>query len=224
MGGLYILAQVDGVSLPAPPPAPGSAVPCPPAITDGELDLTPAGTRNFQSYGILAYQTRACDPGGIPIDATSILSDAGDWSIAGNQISFSSSPYNRQGSYKGIVESTSPVPIVTVQFGGHTYTYRRLADQTRQSSGVVVLLVDQQRARVGGALVVFHDANGRVIRSISGTTDPQVAAPASPGTEVINIAPPTGYTFAPSQPSPVTLTLTANQVDTTTVVFAKTTP
>lgn len=224
VGGVYILTQVDGVPLPAPPPAPGSAVPCPPAITDGELSLTPVGSRNYQQYGILAYLTRACDPGGIPIEATSVLNDAGDWSIAGNEISFTSSPYNRKGSYKGTVQSTSPVPVVAVAFAGHTYTYRRLADQTRESSLVTVLVVDEQGARVDGAFIVFHSATGLVTRTFTDTISPPFTASASPGTEVINIGPPSGYTFAPGQPNPVTLTLAANATDTTKVVLARTAP
>jgi hypothetical protein len=226
VGGVYILTQVDGVTLPDPPPAPGSPVPCPPAITDGEMDLTPVGERNFQQYVILANQTRACDPDGIPVDATSVLHDGGDWSISGNKISFSSSPSNRQGNYTGTVTSTSPVPVVTVSLGGHAYTYRRLADQERPSADVTVLVIDPQGHPVGLALVVFRSASGLVTRSFTdtGTTRPRFRVLSSPGIEVISIGPPAGYTFAPGQQNPVMLTIGTNEIDTVKVVLTKVAP
>ncbi|MEO6863862.1 MAG: hypothetical protein ABI229_00280 [Gemmatimonadaceae bacterium] len=224
VGGAYILTQVDGALLPTPPPAPGTAVPCPPAITDGELSLDPARIRDPQFYGISVYMTRACDPGGIPIDGVAVFHDAGAWSIQGDQINFVSSPYLRTGNYQGSVVTRSPVLTITIPFAGRMYTFSRLADQSRMSSGVTVLVVDQQGLRVGGALVVFRSSNGRVARTYSGTSGPEAMAVAPPGNETINIAPPAGYTFAPSQLNPVSATAVADQVTTITVVLAKTSP
>jgi hypothetical protein len=45
VGGAYILAEVDGVALPAP----GSSVPCPPAITGGELHQPLLANETFSS-------------------------------------------------------------------------------------------------------------------------------------------------------------------------------
>ncbi|MEO6863861.1 MAG: hypothetical protein ABI229_00275 [Gemmatimonadaceae bacterium] len=224
VGGLYILAQVDGASLPAPPPAPGSSVPCPPAITDGELGLDPPGVERPQLYGIKVYSTRACDPGGIPIDGTPVLTDGGAWSVSGGQISFVSPPSNRKGSYQGSVQAGSPVPAVTVSFAAHTYTFRRLDPSRDRSSSVTAIVVDQQGLRVAGALIIFHSSNGQVLRTYSGATFPPLVADASIGTEVIGVAPPVGYTFAPSQQNPVSATIVTGQMTTVTVVLAKTTP
>jgi hypothetical protein len=59
--GLYILTQVDGAPLPSPPAAPGSADPCPPAITDGQFSLQ-AGPRIPQLFTLFVVASRACDP------------------------------------------------------------------------------------------------------------------------------------------------------------------
>jgi hypothetical protein len=171
----------------------------------------------------LVEASRACDPGGIPIDATDVVKDGGNWSINGSQISFTSSPYNRQGSYQGTVDSLSPVPIVSILFGGHTYTFRRLNTTRDQTGGVALTIVDDSGARVAGALFVFHSSNGQVVRGFSGTSKSPLAAPASLGTEVINIAPPSGYTFAPGQSNPVEVEIKSGEMAQVTVVLTKTT-
>lgn len=141
--GLYVLAQVDGAPLPSPPAAPGSADPCPQAITDGELSLN-EGPRTPQGYVLSVVKTRACDPDGIPVNVTPVATDAGLWSMNGSKISFTSSPYNRNGSYQGTVQTVSPIPIVSVQFSGHEYTFRRL-DQRELPGYVSVSVTDQER-------------------------------------------------------------------------------
>jgi len=220
--GLYILTQMDGAPLPSPPAAPGSANPCPPAVTDGEFSLI-QGPRTPQLYTLSVLASRACDPGGIPTDVTGVAHDGGGWSINGSQISFTSSPSNDHGSYRGTVESLSPVPIVSVPFGGHTYTFRRLDPQRDQSAGVALTIVDESDAPVAGALFVFHSSNGQVVRGFSGTSTKPLSAPASLGTEVINIAPPSGYTFAPGQSNPVEVEIKSGEMAQVTVVLTKTT-
>ena len=220
--GLYILTHVDGAPLPSPPAAPGSADPCPPAVTDGEFSLI-QGPRTPQLYTLSVAASRACDPGGIPSDATGVLEDGGGWSISGNQISFTSSPSNGHGSYRGTVDSLSPEPIVSVPFGGHTYTFRRLDPDRDQSAGVAATIVDESGAPVPGALIVFHSSNGQVERGFSGTTKTPFAVPASLGTEVINIGPPSGYTFAPGQSNPVEVEIKSGQLAQVTVLLMKTT-
>ncbi len=222
--GLYILTQVDGRPVPDPPPSPGSAVPCPPAVTDGELGLGLRDEEAPQLYAIKIYTTRACDPDGIPINATPVLTDGGGWSISGSQISFVSSPANRKGNYQGTVQARTPTRAVTVSFGGHTYTFHRLNPSGDQSSSVTAIIVDQQGSRVGNALIVFHSSNGQVLRTYSGTAFPPLIAGAALGTEVISIAPPGGYTFAPSQQNPINATIVPGQMTTVTVVLAKITP
>lgn len=218
--GLYILAQVDGEPLPSPPAALGSADPCPPAITDGEFSLS-QGPRTPQLYTLSVVATRACDPGGIPIEPNGVASDAGGWSITGSQLNFTSSPSNRHGSYRGTVESLSPVPIVSVPFGGHTYTFRRLDAPQAPPGYVAVTVTDQLGAAVNSALIVFHYSNGQVQRAHSRTTgEPQLGG-TSPGAVVINIAPPAGYTFAPGQANPINSTIVSGQTTQVTVVLTK---
>lgn len=220
--GLYILTKVDGAPLPVPPAAPGSANPCPPAITDGQFSLQ-QGARTPPLFTVSVVASRACDPGGIPTDATQVVKDGGSWSITGSRFSFTSSPYNGHGSYQGTVESLSPVPIVSIPFGGHTYTFRRLDAYADQQAGATATIVDESGARVGGALIVFHSPNGLVERTYSLTTGTPLAAPASLGTEVINIGPPSGYTFAPGQRNPVEIEIKRGELAQVTVVLTRTT-
>lgn len=221
--GLYILTEVDGVPLPVPPPAPGSRDPCPPAITDGQFSLL-QGPRSPQGYTISVVSTRACDPEGIPIDGTEVVHDAGLWSLDGSRISFASSPYNRNGNYQGTVETVSTVPTISVPLGGHTYTFRRLDPARANSGSVTVFVVDSQGMRVAGALMVFHSADGIVTRAFSGNAFDPLITDAAPGNEVISIAPPPGYTFAPGQPNPINATIVSEQITRVTVVLAKTAP
>lgn len=221
--GLYILTQVDGAPVPSPPAAPGTADPCPAAITDGEFSLS-QGPRTPQVFTFLVMASRACDPGGIPSEATGVANDAGDWSIKGSQISFTSSPYHGNGSYRGTVESLSPEPIVSVPFGGHTYTFRRLNAPDALPGYVAVTETDQAGAAVDYVLVVFHYSNGQVQRAHSGTTAAPQLGGGSPGRLVINIAPPAGYTFAPGQANPVDTTIVSGQTTQVTVVLMKTAP
>ena len=79
------------------------------------------------------------------------------------------------------------------------------------------------QARVGGALIVFHSPNGLVERGFSLTTGTPLAVPASLGTEVINIGPPPGYTFAPGQSNPVEVEIKRGELAQVTVVLTKTT-
>ena len=216
--GLYILTHVDGAPLPSPPAAPGAADPCPPAITDGQFSLE-EGPGTPQLFTISVFASRACDPGGIPTAGTEVVKDAGGWSITGNQLSFTSSPYNGHGSYQGTVDSVASVPVVSIPFGGHTYTFRRIDPYADQQAGVTVTVVDESGARVGGALMVFHSPNGLVDRGFSLTTGTPLAVPASVGTEVINIGPPSGYTFAPGQSNPVAVQITSGQLAQVTVVL-----
>lgn len=220
--GLYILTQVDGAPLPSPPAAPGSADPCPPAVTDGEFSLS-QGPRTPQLYTLSVVASRACDPGGIPSEATGVASDAGSWSINGSQISFTSSPSNGHGKYRGTVDSLSHEPVVSVPFGGHTYTFRRLDPHRDQSAGVALTIVDESGAPVPGALFVFHSSDGEVVRGYSGTSKSPLSGPASLGTEVINIGPPSGYTFAPGQSNPVEVEIKSGELAQVTVVLMKTT-
>ena len=220
--GLYILTQVDGAPLPSPPAAPGSADPCPPAVTDGEFSLS-QGPRTPQLFTLSALASRACDPGGIPTDVTEVAFDAGGWSLSGSQISFTSSPSNRQGSYRGTVDSLSPLPVVSVPFGGHTYTFRQLDPHRDQSGGVALTIVDESGAPVPGALFVLHWSDGEVLRGYSATSKGPISAAASLGTEVINIAPPAGYTFAPGQTNPINATIVSGQTTQVSVVLVKTT-
>lgn len=220
--GVYILTQVDGASLPSPPAAPGTADPCPSAITDGQFSLQ-EGPRTPQLFTVSVVASRACDPGGIPTVGTQVVKDAGNWSITSNQLSFTSSPYNGHGSYQGTVDSLSPVPVVSVAFSGHTYTFRRLDPYADQQAGVTAIIVDESGARIGGALMVFHSPNGLVERGFSVTTGTPLAVPASLGTEVINIGPPSGYTFAPGQSNPVEVEIKRGELAQVTVVLMKTT-
>lgn len=219
--GLYILTRVDGAPLPSPPAAPGTADPCPPAITDGEFSLS-QGPRTPQVFTLLVMASRACDPEGIPSEATGVASDAGDWSINGSQIRFTSSPYHGNGSYRGTVESLSPEPIVSVPFGGHTYTFRRLKAPDALPGYVAVTVTDQLGAAVNYALIVFHYSNGQVQRAYSRATGAPQLGGGSPGPLVINIAPPAGYTFAPGQANPVDTTIVSEQTTQVSVVLVKT--
>lgn len=225
IGGLYVLEQIDGQSRPVPPPAPGTADPCPPAVTDGELSLgTPGSERVELFYTALVNASRACDPNGIPVDASAVLKDGGTWSIAGDRLTFTSSPYNRRGVYYGTVQQVSPVPRVAVEYGGRVYTFRRLDPGRDLSSYASVAVVDQQGTPVAGALVVFRFSNGQVLRVYSGSGAMPLLAGASPGTLTVAVAPPSGYTFAPSQSNPVTTTVQPGQQVQLTVVLTKTTP
>ncbi|MEO7216783.1 MAG: hypothetical protein ABI026_01180 [Gemmatimonadaceae bacterium] len=167
--------------------------------------------------------TRACNPGGIPTEPTGVASDAGGWSISGSQISFTSSPSNRHGSYRGTVDSLSPEPVVSVPFGGHTYTFRQLNAPQAPPGYVAVKVADQLGAAVDYALIVFHYSNGQVQRAQSRPTgEPQLGG-TSPGPVIINIAPPAGYTFAPGQANPVNAAIVSGQTTQVSVVLVKTT-
>lgn len=60
-------------------------------------------------------------------------------------------------------------------------------------------------------------------RGFSLTTGIPLAVPASLGTEVINIGPPSGYTFAPGQSNPVEVETKSGEMARVTVVLTKTT-
>lgn len=220
--GLDILTEVDGVPLPSPPAAPGSADPCPLAITDGEFSLD-QGPRTPQLFTLSVVASRACDPGGIPIDGTEVAHDAGSWSIAGSQISLTSSPYVGHGSHQGTVESLSPEPIVSVAYGDHAYTFRRLKARQELPGYVGVTVTDEQGVAVDYALIVFHYSDGRVERARSRADGAPQLGGTAPGPVVINVAPPAGYAFAPGQLNPIDTTIVSEQTTQVSVVLAKTT-
>lgn len=222
VGGLYLLTQVDGAPLPVPPAAPGTADPCPPAITDGELSLLPpGGERTALFYALSVYSSRACDPDGIPVDASVVVKDAGSWNLDGDHVTFASNQYYRLGTYRGTVHNVSPNAEISFQLQNHTYVFQRLDPRRDVSSSVTAIIVDQEGTRVGGTLIVFHSPNGQVQRAFSGTTGTPVIVPAAPGTEVINVAPPLGYTFAPGQTNPVKALIKGGEMTRVTVVLAR---
>ncbi len=223
LSGSYILSAVDGAPLPVPPPAPGSADPCPPAVTDGQLSLL-QGPRVPQGYSISVALSRACDLNGIPTDATFVVDDAGTWSSNGNRISFQSSPYNRKGTYQGTVETASRTQIISVPSSGHTYTFRQL-DSTRPLSGfIVVNVLDDKGSLVDGTFMVFHSADGVVQRATFYTSASPILASPAPGVVVINIAPPRGYTLAPGQANPVSASVVSGQKTQVTIMLVKSGP
>lgn len=221
VGGLYVLALVDGAPLPVPPPSPGSSVPCPSAITDGSLSLLPAGVERPQLYSISVYASRACDPDGIPAEPTYVVNEAGSWSISGSRIGFVPSRYFEQGAHEGTLQRTGSAPEIVVAMGGRTYTFRSTQPARDQAGTVAVQVVDEQGARVAGALLVFRSADGLVTRGASSASGPAFATSVAPGTLVVGVRPPTGYAIAPAQVNPVTATVAPGQTTQLTLVLAK---
>lgn len=224
LAGPYVLEQVDGASLPLAPPVPSSPDPCPPTITDGQLDLDLAGSDSPALYTVVVLSSRACEPTAIPSSATVTIGDGGRWSSGAGQVRFNS--FGRSGftTYQGTIQGISARPILAVPLREHTYTFRRVA-MPRYPIGLIgVSVIDQQGSRVNGALLVVHGSNGLVMRAGTSDLAPPLVLGASEGPAVINIGPPTGYTFAPSQVNPVTINVKAGERTELTIVLAKTAP
>ncbi|MGI8549126.1 MAG: hypothetical protein ACR2M1_17690 [Gemmatimonadaceae bacterium] len=224
LAGAYVLEQVDGVSLPTPLLPSAVTDPCPPAITDGELDVYPANSEDPAGYGLGIFAGHACDAEGIPSLATVIVRDGGRFSVSGDRVLFNS--FGRTGftQYQTTVQGGSQRPTLTIPLGSHTYTFQRVAGPRYPTGMLELFVVDQQGSRVSGTFLVVHGSNGLVTRV--GTSDlapPLLVGPAA-GPVVINVAPPPGFTFAPSQPNPVRVSATAGQTTQVTVVLAKTSP
>jgi hypothetical protein len=225
IAGLYVLDQVDGNPIPpSPPPVTDDTVPCPVAVTDGQLSLEAAAPRIPQGYVFSVYSSPTCEPMGIPSDATEVAHDAGFWSLLGKELQFESSPSNGHGSYGGAVlpgNGPSGAPRVQVAFGGHTYAFLPL-DQIRPVPGITVNVVDQSGARVDGALVVIRLSDREVDRSFTSSALPLSPRIGVPGPAWVSIAPPKGYGFALGQQNPVTVTIVSGEITQVVVVVVKT--
>ncbi len=226
VAGVYLLQRADGAVLPVPPPAPGSTDPCPAAITDGALSLgdAPQDRALPPLYTVYVIGSRACDPNGIPAEPKEVARDAGVWSASRDVVAFNSNARFGLGNYQGALQADASGPSISLRIGGHEYSFRKL-DPTLQAFGTVaVAVLDQQGLRVGGALIVFHLSNGQVSRGVSSDAGPAFATSASPGSTRINIAPPSGYTFAQGQANPVIVPLSTERMTEVTVLLVRTAP
>lgn len=221
LGGQYVLTQVDGVA--ANPPAEGMTGPCPVAITDGILALQTAGAEIPQGYVITVLARPTCEVNGIPTNPTPVVDDAGGWTLNDSNLHFSSSPSNHNGSYDGQVTDfggVSGTAHVQVSVGGHVYAFVRLDPGINRSQGISVRVVDQSGAQIAGSLVVIQLADREVNQFISIASGFPLV-PAVPGQARVSVAPPTGYSFAPGQASPIFVTINPGQDAAVTVVVAR---
>lgn len=218
--GYYVLETQDGLALPNPPPAPGSPVPCPVGVTDGRLGIGPATVDFPATYSMVVQASTVCDPNGIPGRETAVVVDGGSWSMDGQQLHFLSSPSYRLGSYDLEIENVSPGPVLTLQIGGHSYRWRRVRLPSDELAIIDIAVVDLEGRQVNGATMVIRSRDGIVERAGSSELH-RYATGVSPGIFTIAVAPPPGYTIAPSQANPSAGTAILGQTTTVSIRLVK---
>lgn len=125
VAGRYVLERVDGVSLPVAI-EPGTE--CPREIVSGDMGLTPRINTREALYTVGILTAPRCEPPVPPARGTELLSDFGPWSLGNGRVTLRSE--RGFGTYTGQLgpgDAGGAGPVLTMQLGGRTYTFRRVA-------------------------------------------------------------------------------------------------
>lgn len=211
LSGEYILESQNGRAVPFPLSPPTATDPCPVGVAYGELSLGPVSSDFPASYHLGAVSERVCQPDGLPGETSVVVADAGFWSGNLSRLTFRSSPSFRCGTYEVGVLSSSGAPKLTLTLQGNEYVWRLVRPYPPSLLSIEIAVVGPDGAQVPGALIRIRSSDGIVTRAGS-TVFRTIGAGVAEGPATVAVAPPPGYTFAPSQPNPVTVTPTRDQL------------
>lgn len=119
--GSYILEQVNGKMLPVA----FETGDCPREIYTGDLSLSPQVASRRPLYTMLVFLRLRCDPSKaiFPIELREAIRDFGEWTIQSSRVVFESD--KGYGSYTAPIDGGPSATLLTVQFEGRQYTFRR---------------------------------------------------------------------------------------------------
>src|SRR3954468_23360589 len=206
IAGVYTLQTVDGIALPAPiAPQQG----CNRTVRQGIFTISRGGSDHGPQYDWTIAIPTDCQP--VPARVDQGSDDAGNWQFkTPAQLSFYS--LMGRGTYAPTLEETSGnPPAITFDYAGNIYRFVRLMRFDDPQGVVFVNVADQFGQPVAGVALIFTFANGLQ----GGGTTPASGEFGSRGIVGecrIAITPPAGYTIPASQPTPISVTVVADQI------------